>query len=470
MPGAPGGPPISIDASQFVAPPSGSLQPASKLQPQPEPASMERLRQTIDSLELQVTALRQMLTRAPSRDGSSPVSAFQRGRDLAARRLHRAAIDAFSDALLIDPGNDSAFLLRGEAYQQLGDLANAEADFTDSLKLQPHNSRAYLGRATVRNSLGKVVEAFSDIHEAVTRDPKNPQVYLVRARLFEVSGDFNGAIASYTAALDLTRTDTALLGRATSYLRAGQFALASNDCESARTLNPNAALAHLCLAEIHLRQNSVDRAVASLSSAMLAAQMSGQPLPVLPQLPAILAQAAAPVQPVPVQPAPAPVVAAAPVPVVPAAPAVVPPTVPVAPAPVTPAPTPAKPVVVAAVATPVPAKPAAPKLKPSEIDRQARALTDQGRYEDAIALLTQAITQSPKFAKAFNARGYAHLLMTNYSAAIADFTEAIRLNPAYANAFHNRSVALRKLRNTQAAEEDEKNASRLMAVAYSPIQ
>lgn len=447
MPGAPGGPPLSIDANQFIDPPRAPVQPAPKLQPQPEPASMERLRQTIDSLELQVAALRQMLIRTPSRDGSSAVSSFQRGRDLAARRLHRAAIDAFSEAILADPGNDSAFLLRAEAYQQLGDLPNAEADFTDSLKLQPHNSRAYLGRATVRNLQGKVVEAFSDIHEAVTRDPKNPQVYLIRARLYEISGEFNGAIASYTAALELTRTDTALLGRASSYLRAGQLALASNDCESARALNPNAALAHLCLAEIHLRQNSVDQAVASLSSAMLAAQMSGQPLPVLPQLPAILAQATAPVQPAP---APAPV---APVPVAPPAPVVV--------------------AVVAPVEQPkpAPAKPAAPlKLKPSEYDRQARALTDQGRYEDAIALLTQAIAQAPKYAKAFNARGYAHLLMTNYSAAVADFTEAIRLNPGYANAFHNRSVALRKMRNTQAAEEDEKNASRLMAVAYSPLQ
>ena len=118
-----------------------------------------------------------------------------------------------------------------------------------------------------------------------------------------------------------------------------------------------------------------------------------------------------------------------------------------------------------AAKAPAPAK----KINVADYNRQARDLTNQGRYEDALDLLNQALDQSPKYAQAFNARGFVHLLMLNYTQAVADFSEAIRLKPDYANAFHNRAVALRKLSKTTDAEADEKNASRFMAVVY-PVQ
>ena len=105
---------------------------------------------------------------------------FLKTSDLYANADYRAAIDAFNDAILLDPGNDSAFLMRAESYQQLTDLPSAEADFNESLRLQPNNSRAYLGRANVRAAQGKLPEALADVAEAVTRDPQNTQGYLTR--------------------------------------------------------------------------------------------------------------------------------------------------------------------------------------------------------------------------------------------------------------------------------------------------
>jgi tetratricopeptide (TPR) repeat protein len=456
-----------------VATPSSSS--ANALQPQPEPASLDRLRQTVDSLELQVKALREMLVRGTSRElqaGLSSINAFLRGRQFAERRLYRAAIDAFNDAILLDPGNDSAFLLRAESYQQLTDLSSAEADFNESLRLQPNNSRAYLGRANVRAAQGKLPEALADVAEAVTRDPQNTQGYLTRARLRDLSNDLNSAIADYSKAFALAPSTEALLGRATAYLRSGQFALAAEDCSAASRINPNAPLAHLCLAEVHIRQNSIGDAVASLNKAVAAAQFTNLPLPVLPQLPTILAQSAAPT-PDPAAPVLPPAVlpqvlaslrpepaatqpAKAPEPKLESAPAPAPKLTVVK---AEPAPKPAAPKVAVA-------KPQAPQISAAEYNRQARDLINQGHYEEALDLLNQAVARSPKYAQAFNARGFVHLLMLNYTSAVADFTEAIRLKPDYANAYHNRSVALRKLSKTSDAEADEKNASRYMAVVY----
>ena len=86
-----------------------------------------------------------------------------------------------------------------------------------------------MGRAAVRSAQGKVPEALADVAEAVTRDPQNTQAYVLRARLHDMAGDLNAAIADYSTALNLAPSGEALLGRATAYLRASQFALATND-------------------------------------------------------------------------------------------------------------------------------------------------------------------------------------------------------------------------------------------------
>jgi tetratricopeptide (TPR) repeat protein len=76
---------------------------------------------------------------------------------------------------------------------------------------------------------------------------------------------------------------------------------------------------------------------------------------------------------------------------------------------------------------------------------RGRSLTTSGKYEEAIAELTEAIRLQPDLARAYNARGYVYLLKRDYQHALADFDEAIRLDPNYANAIQNRSLAVKGL-------------------------
>lgn len=75
--------------------------------------------------------------------------------------------------------------------------------------------------------------------------------------------------------------------------------------------------------------------------------------------------------------------------------------------------------------------------------RKARELIGLGRVWEAIEELNAAIALKPDYAQAFNARGYAWLLLRQYQRAIADFDRALEILPDYANAAHNRAVALR---------------------------
>lgn len=66
---------------------------------------------------------------------------------------------------------------------------------------------------------------------------------------------------------------------------------------------------------------------------------------------------------------------------------------------------------------------------PAVLLEEAFELARAGRIDDAIALLTRAIGQSPHLWQAFQYRGELHLMQQNFVAASRDFSEAIRLAP-----------------------------------------
>jgi len=129
------------------------------------------------------------------------------------------------------------------------------------------------------------------------------------------------------------------------------------------------------------------------------------------------------------------------------------------PAPPVPAPGPA-PANVAPAKVP-PAKPAAAPIPAEKHNLAGRALMQAGRYMEAIAEFNEAIRNSPDFALAYNARGYAWYLLRKYDAAIADLDAAIRINPSYANAYEIRAWVKRAEGDLTASAADLRRAHEL---------
>jgi tetratricopeptide (TPR) repeat protein len=92
----------------------------------------------------------------------------------------------------------------------------------------------------------------------------------------------------------------------------------------------------------------------------------------------------------------------------------------------------------------------------------ARELLSKGDLKGAIAELDLAIDGKKDFPLAYNARGYAWLLLKDYKRAVADFDAAIRLKPDYANAYTNRSVARRNLGDADGGKADAARAASLL--------
>ena len=62
-------------------------------------------------------------------------------------------------------------------------------------------------------------------------------------------------------------------------------------------------------------------------------------------------------------------------------------------------------------------------------------------YVGAIADNTEAITLSPKYAKAYFERGVCYFTQQKDALAIPDFTKAIEIKPTYAEAFYYRGLS-----------------------------
>jgi tetratricopeptide (TPR) repeat protein len=93
---------------------------------------------------------------------------------------------------------------------------------------------------------------------------------------------------------------------------------------------------------------------------------------------------------------------------------------------------------------------------------RAAAFEARGFYERAIQDYDKAIELYPKYARAFNKRGYAYWATLKYDRAIQDFDQAILLEPKLALAYNNRGAAYRDKGQTDRAIEDFDKAIALL--------
>jgi len=493
----------------------------------PDLASViKNIQQTLQSLQSEIKDLKSSvkeLSRSAKKDRDSHVElvsapaptsvpAWQRhqesydhGKRFEEMKLYAHAIEAYTQAIELDPKSDAAYMHRGYCHQQSGDTVAAVADLTRSLELQPNNSRAYATRASVLAETGQTAAALADANEAIRRDPASHDVYMLRASLHQRAGEAQPAIEDYTQAIKLApQSEKAYLGRASVLRSRGEFAPALKDCYKAIEINPADPAAFLCRAQFYLSTGAAQPALEDLNQAMLNGENPAQAVALLatakqmlqtqetanrqslqPSAPAAAATLPA-AEATTAAPPPAPALASTSTPVAPAAEShAVPAPAPAPPAPAAVASAAVTPVAAHFQPSPVTAPPAAKLVSrsaqpladgsirdavPKGADasyfyRKGRAYADQERFDVAMPFFNQAIQLDPNMAVALNARCYAHLRLHHYDQALADCTEAIRLNPGYSNAYRNRAVAKHFAGDKGGAAEDFRRASELERVA-----
>jgi serine/threonine protein kinase len=140
--------------------------------------------------------------------------AIRRGNELLRQGNYRQAVDAYNDAIRINPRNAIALVGRGIAYENLGQSDNALKDYDEALRNERTSVSALLGRGRVHLARRDFVTAYSDFSDAARLNKNNGAARQGRGIANEGLGRREEAIQEYREALkldsNLTRSRDAL--------------------------------------------------------------------------------------------------------------------------------------------------------------------------------------------------------------------------------------------------------------------
>ncbi len=106
---------------------------------------------------------------------ADPKDEIKKGNAAAQKGRQKEAIAHFSKAIdsgkLSKPNLAIALNNRGSAYDDLGQLDKAMADFDRAVAADPQNAQAYYNRSFVYEKKGNVQQALNDIEMAADLDP-----------------------------------------------------------------------------------------------------------------------------------------------------------------------------------------------------------------------------------------------------------------------------------------------------------
>lgn len=104
-----------------------------------------------------------------------------------------------------------AYLNRGIAHEELGNIAAAIADYTEGLKFNPDYRMLYHRRGLAHDLDGKRDLAIADFSQAIRIDSKDVEALIYRGLSYAAEGDHSRAILDYDAALAEEPDDAAVL-------------------------------------------------------------------------------------------------------------------------------------------------------------------------------------------------------------------------------------------------------------------
>ncbi len=222
------------------------------------------------------------------------------------------AIQAYSEAISINPSDPNAFAGRGDVLSVLQMTADALADYSEAIRLDPTHSRALVGRGIVYGDLGRDDLALSDLSRAIELDPEFARAYSHRGSLFARRGENQAALSDYNTLLQLARGDagtykdrggllvrmkrfdeaikdldeairldpgrtTSFQNRGAAYNGLGQYERAIQDLSEAIRLDPENAGAHTNRGLAHFAIGEYDESMADLSASIKLAPRSAVP-------------------------------------------------------------------------------------------------------------------------------------------------------------------------------------------------
>lgn len=132
----------------------------------------------------------------------SPRDLYLTGSRLTRRGEHARSLPYLHRATQLDPGNFSAWFVRGTVHLELSQNELAAMCFSSCLAIRDDFAPAWLNRGVAFSGLRFFPDALADFDRAIELNPKSAEAYIRRAAAKDALFDPKGAEADFTAALD----------------------------------------------------------------------------------------------------------------------------------------------------------------------------------------------------------------------------------------------------------------------------
>ncbi len=165
---------------------------------------------------------------------------LEEGNSLQEAGRYKEAIDAYSQAIALDPWNAYVYYCRGSAYDDLENYKRAIKDYGRAIELNPQYSEAYNDRGLAYSNLNRYERAIADFDQAIKLDPQYASAYGGRGLASYALKDLESAIEDYNRAIELdTQYAVAYGGRGRAYYYLGDYWRAAQDFDFALRLDPD---------------------------------------------------------------------------------------------------------------------------------------------------------------------------------------------------------------------------------------
>jgi tetratricopeptide (TPR) repeat protein len=152
---------------------------------------------------------------------------------------HERAVVDYTQVIQLDAENIEAIYLRGASYAMINQPRRAIADYDRVIRLDPTHVFAYVSRALVFNTLEDYAVARSDLTRAIEIEPQFWEAYLVRGNICLMTGDYPCAVRDFQTFLaHRSRDRTAHSLLCTAQGKQKNYDAAIETCREAIWLDP----------------------------------------------------------------------------------------------------------------------------------------------------------------------------------------------------------------------------------------
>ena len=163
-----------------------------------------------------------------------------KGNALANLGSHEEALEVFNKALEIDPNNNFTLTVKGNALVNIGKYEEALEVFNKALEINPDNDYTLISKGNALADIGKYEEALEVFNKALGIDPNNAYTLLNKGVVLADIGEYEEALEVFNKSLKINpNNDYTLINKGNALADIGEYEEALEVFNKALEINPN---------------------------------------------------------------------------------------------------------------------------------------------------------------------------------------------------------------------------------------